>query len=259
VDILNSVEPYGVIITAGDNDTFPLWYAQYVEGVRPDVTVVIAGYLALDWYAPELLHHPPAKYDAATGPAIYRNGTWTPPAHPLFQMTVAELDSVPQLVQLPQAQIFRASGVEGSVPAGYLARDEILVLRIISDALPERPVYFAPGSPYVPRLGLGRYVVHEGIVEHLVPGTPRDSTGTLNLTRSAALWNIYRGPDAIIRQGDWIDRASIPTPVDYSLLGVRLSEGMSSAGDTLAAQRVAAKTMELIRAARLEALFGMGR
>ncbi|MDR2963269.1 MAG: DUF2723 domain-containing protein [Bacteroidales bacterium] len=52
---LNTCSPHSMIVTAGDNDTFPMWYLQEVEHGRNDVRVLCSPLLATDWYAQQIM------------------------------------------------------------------------------------------------------------------------------------------------------------------------------------------------------------
>ncbi|HEY9225727.1 MAG TPA: DUF2723 domain-containing protein [Gemmatimonadaceae bacterium] len=268
-DLLNSVEPYGVLVTVGDNDTFPLWYAQEVEGIRRDVVIANTSLLNTDWYARQLIRRPIYDYDEAKGPEIYRGKKWIKPTTSPLHMTFAEADAVPEYYDLRQAMQFNTKNITATIDPknlqyGVLQRADALVLRMIQDSWPERPIYFARSAVGYPRsLGLENYVLIQGMASKLfVPSATQMSSkdtiliqgdGWFDISRSLDLWTkVFGGPKAIVAEGQWVDRPSVSMPAMYIFAGAELTEALRSHGRVDEAKSVFATARDVAKATNLE-------
>jgi len=257
-DMLNSVEPYGILITNGDNDTFPLWYAQEVEGVRQDVMVLVTSYLNTDWFVRQVIRRPVREYDAAKGPAIYRGKTWPKPKGPPLSWTYAQADAQGDYMEIREPQTFKQRNIVTTIQPGYLTRDQIVTLSLIKDAYPYRSIYFSTGQ-YQNSLGLQKYSLRQGLVVKLTenPIVPSADTvqigdGFLDVKTSYALWTqVYQAPKELIQLGNWFDRASFGIPYTYTVTGYMLADALKAKGQTKEAATIMTQVTDMAKAARL--------
>ena len=109
---LNSVGENGILVTHGDNDTFPLWYAQEVENVRTDVRIANTSLLGTDWHIDQMkwAMNESAPLDLSVSPRQYLYGTNEFIYIYDTRDTVIPLADVMRIFRHPDAKIPLSSG-----------------------------------------------------------------------------------------------------------------------------------------------------
>jgi hypothetical protein len=250
-NFLNSVDKDAIIFTYGDNDTYPLWYAQEVENIRRDVRVVNLSLIQVDWYINKLrskvnespaikMSIPKAGYDGKNLNQIFFTETPSPTRVNLltaWQQASNEAlkgNSYPNLnnknFYIPFDRTKTKSGlfnldslnVVDSIPVNfgpsvkYLTKDDIAILDLVASNIQDRPVYFSVTCKNDKLQGLNDYMQLEGLGLRVVPvKTPSDRQFSIYGSGRVELNKHY---DRVMKDFKWGNFDKVPSHVDKSYL-----------------------------------------
>ncbi|MBX2816053.1 MAG: DUF2723 domain-containing protein [Saprospiraceae bacterium] len=208
-NFLESCEPNAIIFTYGDNDTYPLWYAQEVEGIRTDVRVVNLSLIAVDWYINQMrrkindspalkLSIPAESYRGSKRNVLYYPGQDEGKLQPVSAALkyMGETHQIPSrggrnfASHMPTKNMYfsidkakavssgwvspsDADKIESRIPLkvndGSLTKDELAVLDILNSNMYDRPIYFSVTTRDDKLQGLNDYMRLEGLGLRFVP------------------------------------------------------------------------------------------
>ena len=263
VDLLQSVEPYAILITAGDNDTFPLWFAQEVEGVRRDVLLANLSLLNTEWHLKQVKRRKVDDFDPAHAASVWRQpAPPRRPENPVFRLSEAELVGLPELSQTPASSGVVVDSIQIRIGGQYVSRSDVAVILLIQDNLGKRPIYFSWSTGGFPdqTLGLTPYLVSEGLARRLNPAPVKpggniilsQGMGFVDVARSRALmWDEYRWRGvARARPRGWVDVPSESIVQLYGIIYAGMGEALRQVGDSTGAVRADSVANAITRALR---------
>lgn len=176
-NILQSCAPNAVLFTCGDNDTFPVWYLQDVEGVRRDVRVANLSLINTNWYPKQLKNTTP--YGAQKVAISYTDDQldklqpkeWRPRIIDIpVPRNVYDEFGIKDTALIKQGKIsFMMNATMGDERVKGVRNQDLLIKDIVEQNKWQRPIYFAATCDAGSRIGLDDYLKLEGLAYRLTP------------------------------------------------------------------------------------------
>ena len=157
-NLLQSCEPNGIIFTNGDNDTFPVWYMQEVEGVRKDVRVVNLSLLNTPWYIKQLKENEP-KIKVGLSDETIEKLTVMP-----FKKRKVQVSPPPGSDLEPMEWEMKPT-----IMGQGIRVQDLMILQLLEVNKWDRPVYFATTVSPSNRLGMDKYLQMQGLTFQVYP------------------------------------------------------------------------------------------
>jgi len=166
-NMLQGLPPNAILFTAGDNDTFPLWYVQAAEGVRPDVQIVNQSLANTFFFIDQISRRDPAfpismsrEERLSLSPRELSDTTMVVPVlGPNDQLGISEETPIPESITL---------GVTPSIQ-NHLLPSDLVLLDMLRTNRWQRPICFAITVPDVMMVGLQDFGRLDGLFQRIVP------------------------------------------------------------------------------------------
>ncbi len=178
-NLLNTCEPDAILFTNGDNDTFPLWYLQEVEGIRKDVRVVNLSLLNTPWYIKQLKHMEPKVPISLEDDEIEKMSLWRWEERQMTLPGPTRSGDKPESGSLEQDSagitwnlqptISRQKNPQTGKLMGGLRVQDIMIFDIMRMNEWKQPIYFAVTVSPSNQIGLGDYLRMDGQAYQVMP------------------------------------------------------------------------------------------
>ena len=159
-NIMATCEPNAILFTNGDNDTYPLWFLQGVEGVRTDIQIVNLSLIKTSWYIKQL-----KRLGVEVGLEDDEIEDWLGALPWDYDRSVEIAGLKLEAGDLPIVGYPTGRGRE-TVPV--LEPHTLMIWRVVRDNWEKRPIYFAVTVPDINMAGLKPYLSMEGMAYKLV-------------------------------------------------------------------------------------------